>query len=50
MRGKHSGVTSDAMSGPYGTATGAITLEDTTETTSVTQQCRDAVPVGADAT
>ena len=37
MRGKHSGVTSDAMSGPYGTATGAITLEDTTETTRVTQ-------------
>ena len=37
MRGKQSGVTSDAMSGPYGTATGAITLEDTTETTRVTQ-------------
>ena len=38
MRGKHSGVTSDAMSGPYCTATGAITVEDTTETTRVTQQ------------
>ena len=38
MRGKHSGVTSDAMSGPYGTATGAVTLEDTTKTTRVTQQ------------
>ena len=38
MRGKQSGVTSDAMSGPYGTATGAITLEDTTETTRVTQE------------
>ena len=38
MRGKQSGVTSDAMSGPYGgTAIGAITLEDTTETTRVTQ-------------
>ena len=37
MRGKQSGVTSDAMSGPYGTATGAITPEDTTETTRVTQ-------------
>ena len=37
-RQAQSGVTSDAMSGPYGgTAIGAITLEDTTETTRVTQ-------------
>ena len=31
MRGKQSGVTSDAMSGSYGTAIGAMTLEDATE-------------------
>jgi hypothetical protein len=37
VHGKQNGVTSDAMSGPYGTAIGAITLEDTTETTRVTQ-------------
>ena len=38
MRGKQSGVTSDAMSGPYRTAIGAITLEDTMETTRGSQQ------------
>ena len=44
MRGKQSGVSSDAMLGPYGSATGAITLEDTTETTRVTQhRCRGCV-------
>jgi hypothetical protein len=37
MRGKESGVTSDAMSGACRTVIGAITLEDMTETMRVTQ-------------
>ena len=33
LRGKESGVTSNAISGPYCTAIGAMALKDTTETT-----------------